>query len=71
MKCPVCNNHEQYVELSFQSDGFDDNVITCRFCGTAWTINLGFAEIVVDPQDVSSLSATTECVDGAEYSFAA
>ena len=71
MMCPVCKNHEQYIELSFHSGGFDENIITCRTCGTVWAINHGMAGIVTVPEEASFLSATTDCVEGAEYSFAA
>jgi hypothetical protein len=68
MKCPVCNYHEQYVEMSFHSCDFDENIITCRVCGTVWSANHGMSEIV-SAQEESLLSA--ECVEGADYSFAA
>jgi hypothetical protein len=71
MKCPVCKYHDQYVEMSFHSCDFDENIITCRVCGTVWSANHGMAEIVSDPREESSLSATAECVEGADYSFAA
>lgn len=71
MKCPVCKNHEQYVEMSFHANYFDENILTCRVCGTVWSIKHGLAEMVTDPQEDSFLSATAENVEAADYSFAA
>jgi uncharacterized protein YbaR (Trm112 family) len=71
MKCPVCKTHEQYSELDLHAQGFAEDIITCEICGTAWSINHGVSEIVRDAQEKSFLSATTECVEGDDYSFAA
>lgn len=69
MKCPVCKTHEQQVEIDLHSDGFAENIITCRICGTIWSINHGLTEIVKDPQKMSFLEAQSECVEGDDYIF--
>jgi len=71
MKCPVCKNHEQYAELDLHVDGFAEGIMTCRICGTVWSVNHGMTEIVRDPQEKSFLEATSECVEAYDYSFAA
>ncbi len=71
MKCPVCKTHEQFVDIDLHSDGFSEDIITCRICGAVWSVNHGLTEIVKDPQVKSFLEAQSECVEGDDYSFAA
>jgi hypothetical protein len=71
MKCPVCKTHEQYVEMDLHAAGFAEDIITCRICGTVWSINHGASVIVKDSQEKSFLAATTDCVESDDYSFAA
>lgn len=71
MKCPTCKTHGQYTEMDLHADGFAEDIITCRICGTVWSVNHGVTEVVRDPQEHSFLSALTECVEGDDYSLAA
>ena len=71
MKCPACKTHEQHSNINLHAEGFDERIITCRVCGTAWSVNHGLSEIVNDPQECSFLESTSECVEGYDYSFAA
>lgn len=71
MKCPVCKNHEQKNIINLDSEGFHESIATCAVCGATWSTNHGVREIVKDPQEKSFLEATTECVEGDDYGFAA
>jgi len=71
MKCPVCKSHEQYAQIDLHSDGFAEDINTCRICGAVWSVNHGLSEIVKDPQEKSFLEATSACVEGDDYCFAA
>lgn len=71
MKCPVCKTHEQYVDLDLHAEGFSEDIVTCKICGTVWSVNHGVTEVVRDAQEKSFLSAVTECVESDDYSFAA
>lgn len=70
MKCPVCKNQE-YVDIDLHSDGFAEDIIECRVCGTIWSVNHGITEIVNDSQEKSFLEARSECVEGDDYSWGA
>ena len=71
MKCPVCKNHEHQNVINLEADGFHESISTCSICGATWSLNHGQQEIVKDPQEKSFLEATTECVEGDDYSYAA
>lgn len=71
MKCPVCKTHEQYVGIDLHSEGFAEDIVTCRICGTIWSVNHGLTVVVKDPQVKSFLEAQTECVEGDDYCYAA
>ncbi len=71
MKCPVCMTHGQFFEIDLHSEGFAEEINTCRICGTIWAVNHGATNIVKVPQQDSFLSALTECIGADEYSFAA
>ncbi len=70
MKCPVCKNQKN-VETVLHAEGFDEQIVECRICGTIWSINHGVAEIVKDSQEHSFLEAVSECVEGDDYSWVA
>ncbi len=67
MRCPVCKNTEQHLEIDAHYNGFDEEVVECDVCGTIWSINHGMMDIVKDVQAHSFLEATTELVEGADY----
>ena len=71
MKCPVCKTYEHHVNIDLHADGFTEDIVTCSVCGTIWSVNHGLTEIVKDTQEKSFLSATSECVEGDDYSQAA
>jgi len=71
MKCPVCKTHEQYSEIDLHLEGFSEGIITCSICGSIWSVNHGMTEIVLDAQEQSFLSATSECVEADDYGVAA
>ncbi|HWI40327.1 MAG TPA: hypothetical protein VNX25_02425 [Verrucomicrobiae bacterium] len=71
MKCPVCKAHEQRVAIELHSEGFAEEINTCSICGTVWSVNHGMTEVVKDSQEKSFLEATSECVEGDDYSYAA
>ena len=68
MKCPVCKNHE-FVDTDLHAEGFSEDIMECRICGTVWSVNHGVVEIVKDPQDKSFLQARSECVEGDDYNL--
>ena len=71
MKCPACKTHDQMVEVDLHSEGFSENIITCRICGAVWSVNHGLTEIIRDPQAHSFLETQGECVEGDDYCYAA
>ena len=71
MKCPVCKAYEQHADIDLHAEGFSEDIITCGICGTIWSVNHGVTEVVKDSQEQSFLSATSECVEADDYSFAA
>lgn len=66
MKCPVCRNDES-VDTDLHAEGFSEDIIECRICGTVWSVNHGIIEIVKDAQEKSFLQAQSECVEGDDY----
>lgn len=68
MQCPVCRNNEQ-VDIDLHADGFSEDIIECRICGTTWSINHGVTEIIKDAQEKSFLEATSESVEGDDYNY--
>ncbi|PLX97147.1 MAG: hypothetical protein C0621_00465 [Desulfuromonas sp.] len=70
MKCPVCKNSKQQ-EIDLHVDGFYEDIIECEVCGTTWAVNHGAAEVISDSQEKSFLEASTECVEGNDYIWAA
>jgi transcription elongation factor Elf1 len=66
MKCPVCKNRE-VVDIDLHTEGFSEDIIECRICGSIWSINHGATEMVRDAQENSFLEAKTECVEGDDY----
>lgn len=71
MKCPVCKSHKKTENIDLHAEGFNESIKTCTICGAAWSENHGVNEIIKDPQEKSFLEATSECVEGDDYSFAA
>jgi len=71
MKCPVCKTLEQYVDIDLHSEGFSEDIMTCRICGAVWSVNHGMVEMVRDPQEKSFLEAISECVEADDYCYAA
>ena len=69
MRCPVCKSHE-YVELDLHAAGFAEDIITCKICGSIWSINHGVTEVVKDAQKNSFMGAISECVEADDYSWA-
>ncbi|MDH3997675.1 MAG: hypothetical protein OET90_02445 [Desulfuromonadales bacterium] len=67
MRCPVCKNSDQHLEMEIHDNGFDEALIECDLCGTLWSINHGMMDVVKDSQSCSFLEATTEAVEGADY----
>ncbi|KAA0891707.1 hypothetical protein [Oryzomonas rubra] len=63
MKCPICSSYD-YSAIDLQTDGFAEQIMECRSCGTVWSINHGAVEIVKDPHRKSFLQAQSECVEG-------
>lgn len=68
MQCPACKSHRN-VEMDLHAEGFIEDIVECRVCGTVWSVNHGVVEIVKDPQEKSFLEATTECVEADDYSM--
>ncbi|PLX83190.1 MAG: hypothetical protein C0617_11665 [Desulfuromonas sp.] len=71
MKCPVCKNTDQHIEIDVHANGFDEEIIECDICGTTWSVNHGVSEVVKDSQEKSFLEATSECVEGDDYCWVA
>jgi transcription elongation factor Elf1 len=69
MKCPVCKSHD-YVEMGLQATGFSEDIVTCKICGSIWSINHGMSEVVKDAQKNSFMAATSENVEADDYSWA-
>ncbi len=69
MKCPVCKSQD-HLDLDLHSNGFTEDIMECRVCGTVWSVNHGVTEIVRDPQERSFLEATSESVEGDDYNQA-
>ena len=69
MKCPVCKSHE-HVELGLHASGFAEEIVTCKICGSIWSITHGMTEVVKDAQKNSFMQATSECVEADDYSWA-
>ena len=70
MKCPVCKNSKNHLEMDVHVNGFDEDIYECDLCGTTWSINHGVVEVIKDSQARSFLEAITECVEGDDYSYA-
>lgn len=70
MNCPVCKA-QKFTEMDLHADGFTENIVECRVCGTIWSINHGVMEVVKDSQAKSFLAATSECVEGDDYCWVA
>lgn len=71
MHCPVCKTHEQYTQSALKAEGFSEQIITCKICGSIWSINHGMTELVCDAQERSFMEALSECVESDDYSLAA
>jgi hypothetical protein len=71
MKCPLCKTHVQYADIDLHVEGFNEEISTCRICGTIWSVNHGAIAILEDPQEKSFLEARSECVEAYDYGFAA
>ena len=69
MKCPVCKNHD-HADIHLHAEGFNEEIMKCRVCGTTWSLNHGMAEVVKDSQEHSFLAAASECVEGDDYNQA-
>ncbi len=70
MNCPVCKSSKQAI-IDLHAEGFSEQIIECGHCQTVWSINHGVAEVVKDSQARSFLEATSECVEGDDYSWVA
>lgn len=68
MKCPVCSSHDS-IDIGLHVEGFNEEIIRCKICGTIWSINHGLMEIVKDGQENSFLEAQTEPVEGDDYNL--
>jgi uncharacterized Zn finger protein len=68
MQCPVCK-HREHSDLDLHSEGFTEDIMKCRICGTVWSVNHGLTEVVEDAQEKSFLEAQSECVEGDDYNF--
>jgi glycyl-tRNA synthetase (class II) len=68
MKCPVCSSFDS-IDIGLHVEGFSEEIIHCKACGTVWSINHGLTEIVKDGQENSFLEAQSECVESDDYSF--
>jgi uncharacterized Zn finger protein len=69
MKCPVCKNSENHPEIDIQTNGFNEEIITCDICGTVWSVNHGATEIVKDSQERSFLEAASDSVESNDSSW--
>lgn len=69
MKCPVCKS-TKYEACDLHAEGFVEDIVECRICGTSWSVNHGQTEVVRDAQRGSFLEALSERVEGADYSYA-
>ena len=70
MNCPVCKGTENHG-IGLQTEGFQEDIIVCEFCGSSWSINHGKAEMIRDTQEMSFLEGVTERVEGDDYCWAA
>lgn len=68
MTCPVCKSHE-YADTVLHSDGFNEDIMECRVCGTTWSVNHGITEVIKDCQEKSFLESVSECVEGDDYNL--
>jgi len=68
MKCPVCKNHDS-TNTDLHAEGFTEDIIKCRTCGSMWSVSHGLIEIIRDTQEKSFLEAQSECVEGDDYNF--
>ncbi len=66
MKCPACKSHDHH-DIDLHSNGFTEDIMECRVCGTVWSVNHGVTEIVKDPQEKSFLETISESVEGDDY----
>jgi uncharacterized Zn finger protein len=71
MMCPVCKTHEQVNDVDLHTAQFNENILTCRICGTVWSVNHGLSTIVRDVQAKSFLEAQSDSVEGGDFCFAA
>ncbi|HEY6872259.1 MAG TPA: hypothetical protein VI298_05960 [Geobacteraceae bacterium] len=69
MKCPTCKSLD-HSDIDLHSNGFNEDIMECRVCGTVWSVNHGTVEIVRDPQEKSFLEAQSESVEGDDYNQA-
>lgn len=67
MYCPVCKGSDHETLLAEHSNGFDEDLIRCRYCSALWSINHGTVEIVDDPERNSFLEAVSEPVEADDY----
>jgi uncharacterized Zn finger protein len=66
MKCPACSSYD-YSDIALQTEGFSEQIMECRSCGTMWSVNHGIVEVVKDPHGDSFLQSQSECVEGDDY----
>lgn len=72
MQCPVCKSFEhEHKSLDLHSEGFYEDIVECKVCGSSWSVNHGVAELISDPQEKSFLEGMSECVEGDDYGWAA
>ena len=70
MCCPVCGGYDQKV-LTMKSEQFVEDLVECTACGSSWSIQHGYVEMVVDTQKSSFLQGGSECVEADDYVWAA
>lgn len=70
MRCPVCKNREEQVGIDLHSEGFNEDIVECKICGSVYSILHGAVEVVKDTQAQSFLEAASECVEGCDYNWA-
>lgn len=69
MKCPVCKNSLNHVELDVHVNGLDEEIYECDVCNSTWSVNHGIVEVIKDTQAKSFLEGTSENVEGDDYNI--
>jgi len=56
--------------MDLHAEGFYEDIIECRVCGSTWSVIHGRAEVVKDTQRNSFMEAEAECVEADDYAWA-